>query len=155
MANLESRQDLYEFEKGRFKELLAEDKKYAYKRYGLTLLYSLEPEETLQFRSDLGWNEKDPLDLYNLGTVEAENENYKEAMQFFQQAEAAGCDQPELFYNIGAVYENDGENGRAIEYYQKYIDLSEKWDDLPKGLQADLDETRDHIKELKGEPEQV
>lgn len=146
-----SNQDLYDFEINRFKELLEEDQPYAFKRYGLTLLYSLEPDETFELRTQMGWNNTEGLDYYNLGTIEAEKENLKEAMTLFQKSESAGCEQPELFYNIAVILEENNQTNEAITYYQKYIEKSELWDTLPKSLQIDLDETRDHIKELKGE----
>ncbi|MDX9755794.1 MAG: tetratricopeptide repeat protein [bacterium] len=147
--------DLYDHEINRFKELYETDQNYAIKRYGLTLLYSLQPEETLKMRDEIKGmagvvsQSQDGLDLYNLGTLEAEKGKYQEAMALFKKAESMGCGQPELFFNIAVILEEQNQIPEAIGYYQKYIEKSELWDTLPKSLQLDLDETRDHIKELK------
>jgi tetratricopeptide (TPR) repeat protein len=151
MTMTEDRMDIYEFEKSRFAELLETDETYAYKRYGLTLLYSLEPEETFSLRHTMGWDGNDALDLYNKGTIEAQNDRLTEAMNFYKEAEKLGCDQPELFFNMAVILEENENIKDAVSYYQKYIDASEKWDEIPKGLQAELDEARAHIKDLKGE----
>lgn len=138
--------DMYDFEIGRFNELHADNPEYAFQRYGLTLLYSLPTEETFKHLQELGWKGKDPLDLYNEGTVQALEGNTKDAMKAFNKAEAAGCTQPELFFNMAIIFEEDGDADKAKEYYQKYIDISEQFGDLPRSLQEELDEVREHLK---------
>ncbi|MBD3267661.1 hypothetical protein GF373_13410 [bacterium] len=151
MSNDQDKIDLYEFEKNRFRDLLEEDEAYVYKRYGFTLLYSLSAEETFDLRRKMGWEEKEALDYYNLGVKEALNENYKEAMKFFKKAESMECNRPELFFNIGLIHETEGNTKETITYYQKYVDASEQWDEIPRSLHTELDEVRNHIKELKEE----
>lgn len=140
--------DMYEFEIGRFNELHADNPEYAFQRYGLTLLYSLPKEQTFKHLEEMGWKGKDPLDLYNQGTVYALEGNSREAMKTFEKAEAAGCTQPELFFNMAVIFEEQEEAEKAKEYYQKYIDESEQFGDLPRSLQEELDEVRDHLKVL-------
>ena len=148
IAKKEEKKNLYETEIDRFNEVLEKDKKYAYDRYGFTLLYSLPPEQIFKIKMEMGWQGKDALDFYNLGVVACQEEAYKEALKHFQKAESMNCDQPELFYNIAAIHEDGEENDKAKEYYQKYIDVVEKWDHIPKNLQLELDEVREHIKTL-------
>lgn len=149
MANQDPAQDLYAFEIARFRELLRENPDYAWQRYGFTIFYSLPAEETFELRRQLGWKTGDSIDSYNLGAVECRNGNYDEAMKHFEKALTDGCSLPELFYNIAAVHEEKKNMKKAVEFYQKYIDAVEKWDDIPKTLQAELDEARDHLAELR------
>lgn len=140
--------DLYEYEIGRFQDLLKENQNYAFNRYGLTLFYSLPTEQTFQMLADMGWKGKDPLDYYNLGAIDCQEGRLKEAMKNFEKAESMGCDQPELFYNIAAIHEENGDITRAKEYYQKYVDSVEKYEHIPKDLEEELDEVREHLKSL-------
>ncbi len=145
---LAKQKNLYEYEISRFQELLQNDQKYAFERYGLTLLYSLPPEETFQWIKDFGWKGKEALDYYNQGTLECQEGKFKEALKNFKKAESMDCEQPELFFNIAAVHEELGNTSQAKEYYQKYIDAVEKYDEIPKSLQKELDEVREHLKTL-------
>lgn len=140
--------DMYEHEIGRFQELLENDKTYAYQRYGCTLLYSLPPEQLFEIKQSLGINPKDALNHYNAGTVACINGDNKTGMKEFEKALQGGCDRPELFFNMAVVYEEQENQKAAKEFYQKYIDAVEKWDVIPVKVQAELDETREHIKEL-------
>ena len=144
----ETTPDLYEYEVNRFQELLKADRTYAFQRYGCTLIYSLPSEETFHLKKELGWKMNAPLDLYNQGTTECQNGNYKEALKLFEKAMAEGCEQAELFFNMAVIHEEQQNLKSAKELYQKYIDTAEKWDDIPKSLQAELDEARAHLKEL-------
>lgn len=138
--------DLYDFEISRFMELLAKDRTYAFQRYGWSLIYSLEPEQTFTLIQESGWKGREALDFYNLGTIQCQEENFKEAMKNFEKAESMGCNRPELFFNMALIYEGQEDKTNAKQYYQKYIDASEQWDDIPKSLQAELDEVREHLK---------
>ena len=144
----EEKKNLYEIEISRFQDVLEKDQKYAYDRYGFTLLYSLPTDQTFKIMKEMGWEGKDALDHYNLGVIACQDEEYKEALKHFEKAESMNCEQPELFYNIAAIKEENGEKSKAKEYYQKYIDVVEKWDHIPKNLQKELDEVREHIKTL-------
>lgn len=139
---------LYEFEIERFKELLDQDKEYAFRRYGLTLLYSLKPESTHAILQDLGWKNRDALDYFNQGVILAQEGKPKEALDIFEKSESMKCERPELFYNIAAIAEEEGDNQKAKVYYQRYIDAVEKWNEIPRSLQKDLDETREHLKSM-------
>lgn len=145
----EEKTDLYDFELGRFQELRESDEDYALQRYGLTLVYSIQPEETFELLEKMGWKGEDPIDLYNRGTVQALNGEYDEALKLYQEAEKAGCDQPELFYNLGFIYEEKSDAAKAKEYFQKYIDAIEQYPSIPRSLQEDLDEVREHLKEME------
>ncbi|MGC9327758.1 MAG: tetratricopeptide repeat protein [Candidatus Hinthialibacter sp.] len=140
--------DLYEFEISRFMELIAADQNYAFQRYGWTLFYSLESEKTFQLLQEMGWKSKDPLDYYNIGALQCQQDNLKEAMKNFEKAESMGCDRHELYYNMALLYENQGDKEKAKQYFQKYIDATEHWDEIPKSLQKELDEVREHMKAL-------
>ena len=85
---------------------------YAFQRYGWTMFYSLPSDQTFLLKNELGWKGNEPLDFYNLGAVECQNGNLKEAMKYFERAENQGCTAPELFFNIAAIHEEQQENLR-------------------------------------------
>ncbi len=143
-----SSSDLYEFEVKRYRELLEEDKNYAFQRYGFTTFYSLPSDILFKLKTDLGWKGNEALDYYNVGTIECQEGRYKEALKHFEKAESIQCDQPELYYNMAVLWEEKQDPQKAKEYYQKYIDMVEQWDDIPTKLQKELDEVREHIKSL-------
>lgn len=143
-----SHEDLYEFEIQRFQDLLKQDRDYAFKRYGMTLFYSLPPEETYTLLNELGWKGQEGLDLYNHGAMACQQGNLKEAMKLFEKAEAQGCEQPELFFNIAAIHEENNNHEQAKVYYQKYIDAVEKYEYIPQDTEIELDELREHLKNL-------
>lgn len=140
--------DMYDFEIGRFQELLEADKNYAYQRYGCTLLYSLPPEQVFQLKEELGFKTKEPLDHYNAGTVACLNGDTKTGLKEFEKALEGGCDRPELYFNMALIFEEQEDKIQAKEYFQKYIDAVEQWDVIPKSVQEELDEAREHIKEM-------
>lgn len=140
--------DMYDFEIGRFQELIESDKNYAYQRYGCTLLYSLPPEQQFQIKNEMGFTTKEPLDHYNAGTVACLNGDPKTGMKEFEKAMQAGCDRPELFFNMAMIFEENEDKKQAKEYFQKYIDAVEQWDIIPASVQEELDEAREHIAEM-------
>ena len=109
--------DLYGIEIERFRELLEKNPKYAFQRYGLTLLHSLPPDETFTLWREFGWKNREALDYYNMGTIDCEENKFKDAMKHFEKAESMGCEQPELFYNIAAIHEEQGEIQQAKDYF--------------------------------------
>ncbi len=143
--------DLYEFEIERYRELLEKNPEYAFQRYGLALLYSMPTEETFTLRREFGWKNREALDYYNMGVIDCIEEKFNDAMKHFEKAESMECEQPELFFNIAAIYEERDDIKSAKEYYQKYIDLAEQWDDIPHTLQEELDEAREHLKSFDSE----
>ncbi|RJP27530.1 MAG: hypothetical protein C4527_13115 [Candidatus Omnitrophota bacterium] len=148
MDKRKSHEDLYEFEIGRFLDLLEQDRNYAFQRYGFTTIYSLPPEKLYQLKNELGWKGRDALDYYNQGTIECQEGKLKDALKHFEKAESMNCDQPELYFNMAVIMEEKDDKANARAYYQKYIDAVEKLDDIPISLQKELDEVREHLKSL-------
>ncbi len=140
--------DMYGFEIERFQELLEADRTYAFQRYGCTLLYSLPPNKLFEMKKELGWKTTTPLDYYNAGTILCEQGDLKAGLKEFEKALKGGCDRPELFFNMAIVYEEQDDKKSAKEYFQKYIDAVEQWETIPTSVQEELDEAREHIKEL-------
>ena len=148
METKEAQRTLYEYEIERFLELYQTNREYAFQRYGFSLLYSLPSEETFKIKNELGWKGREGLDSYNLGTIECLASRTKEAMKHFEKAESMNCDQPELFFNMAMIWEEQGDPKKAKAYFEKYVETVERWDDIPKSLQKELDEVREHIKTL-------
>ena len=62
---------------------------YAFKRYGMTLFYSLPPEETYTLLNELGWKGQEGwICITRSDGLPAGN--LKEAMKLFEKAEAQG-----------------------------------------------------------------
>ena len=140
--------DLYEFEVQRFQNLLKENEPYAFNRYGWTLLYSLPAEQIHEMKTKLGWKPATALEHYNTGALLCRSGKIAQGLKHFEQAQKLGLEIPELYYNLGLVYEKRDDKSKATDHFHKFIDLVEKEDPIRPSLQADLDEVRAHLQEL-------
>jgi tetratricopeptide (TPR) repeat protein len=58
-------------------------------------------------------------------------------------------DLPHAYHRLGELYEWKGDRARAVEYYQKFVDL---WQQADRELQPRVQNARRRIAELSGEP---
>lgn len=67
-----------------------------------------------------------PADFfYNLGLERLRRGEFKQAEEAFLRAQQMNPADAEACYNLGVLYENYlGDRKKAIEYYQRYIDLA-------------------------------
>jgi tetratricopeptide (TPR) repeat protein len=72
--------------------------------------------------------------------------------QIGSQPQAAGRDAGHLahpYVRAGELYEQRGERERAIDYYQRLVDL---WQNADPDLQSRVEEVRKRMARLAGEP---
>jgi len=114
---------LFEDEVRRFSELLENDRELAYRRFGFTMLYGLSDEQLVRERDRLDLSEKQPTDYYNLGVVANQEERHEDAVELYNQAIEAGCELPELRFNLALSHEVLGDTNKAKQYYEAYAEL--------------------------------
>ena len=140
--------DLYEFEVQRFQDLLKESQPYAFDRYGLTMIYSLPPEQIHELKSTMGWKPATALEHYNTGALLCCSGKIAQGLKHLEQAQQLGLEIPELYYNLGLAYEKRDDKSKATANFRKFIDAAEKEDPIRRSLQPDMDEVRSHLQDL-------
>ena len=67
---------------------------------------------------------------YNLGVAYAKTKMYKEAIKEYENSLVYDSGNAEAYYNLGLLYENvNNDTVKAVQYYQKYLDLRPDVDD--------------------------
>ncbi len=120
----------------------------AYGTYGLSLLYSLCPEEIVREKFRLGARPKSPVDYYDFGVLASKAGRHEEAAKLYQKAVELGGDFPELFYNLGLTHEHLKQKAKAADAYQRFVDLSKKVEN--DEVRNEIREIKAHIKTLRG-----
>ena len=83
---------------------------------------------------------KDPAELYRLGEIEFEKENYVEALQNFRESyDLSG--EVDLLYNIAICNEKLGDNQKAIAFYELYLEEKPQAEDAEE-IRAKLDQLK-------------
>lgn len=131
-----------------FREQLRKSPVRAYRIFGLSLLYSLEPNEVAREKRRLGVNPKTAYDFYNLGVLASRAGDHEEAVSYYETAEEVGGDFPELYFNLGLTYEKLRKNSKAAAAYQKFADLAKK--DDSEESKAEVRQVKSHIRQIKG-----
>lgn len=131
-----------------FRSSLAGSPKRAYQIYGLSLLYSLNPEDVTREKYRLGVKPKSPHDFYNLGALASAEGRHQDALELYNRAEEAGGGFPELYYNLGLTYENLKQKAKAIAAYQTFAELAKKSES--EELKNEVRKVKAHVRQLKG-----
>lgn len=139
---------LYEYEIERFSNLLKDNKRYAFERYGWSLFYSLNPEERHELRHDLGWTDQSALDFYNTGAMACRAGKINEGLALLEKADKMGLILPELWYNLGLAYEQTGQSSKAKAAWTKFVEELERRVRVPIRYSKDLDEIRERLKSM-------
>ncbi len=121
--------DFYTTELEKFRALLADNAKEAYRRYGLCLFYGLPDETLVRERARMQFPPRDALDYYNLGALESAVGNHREALAHYRKAMTAGADLPELYYNLALTYRELSETREAKKNFQRYLAITGAWED--------------------------
>ncbi len=141
-------QSHYETEIKRFSELLKTNRQYAFDRYGWTFFHSIPAEERHQLRHELGWNDKTALDFYNSGAMSCRAGKVKDGLALMEKAESMGLDIPEMWYNLGLAYDQEGDMAKARSYYEKFVNEIEARVRVPVRYRDDLDEIRERLSQM-------
>jgi tetratricopeptide (TPR) repeat protein len=131
-----------------FRTQLDQSPNRAYGVYGLTLLYSLSPDEVTREKCRLGIRSESTLDIYNLGVLASKEGRHEDALKLYLHAVEVGGDFAELYFNLGLTYEQLKQKAKAADAYQKYADLSKKADS--EEARNEVREIKAHIKQLRG-----
>jgi len=140
--------DLYAGEIERFRELLTENRQYAFDRYGWTMFYSLDPEEIHETKAELGWKPSSALDHYNTGAVLCRSGKIAQGLKHLERAQELGLDIPQLYYNLALAYEKRDDVRKAKSLFRKFVDVVEQQDPIPASLRQDLDQVRAHLQTM-------
>jgi serine/threonine protein kinase/Tfp pilus assembly protein PilF len=121
-------------------ELEEEDypKAIEYFKKGLPLLYLLS-NMNIVYADSLG------LAYYRSGDLEKAREEYERVVSLPTCRQAYGDIYAKAFYMLGKIYEQQGDTTRAIEHYEKFLDL---WNDADPGI-AEVDDAKKRLAGLK------
>lgn len=118
---------LVEKEIGVFKNFL-ESKQIdqLYRKYGLTLLYSLDYEDMIEYERELGIKPQTAVDFYNHGVYCAVNKNnIGQASKHFQKAIEMDNKLSSAYYNLAMIHQAEKDNKLAKKELAEFIRLEE------------------------------
>jgi tetratricopeptide (TPR) repeat protein len=121
-AEEEHYQTLYERTVEYHRLLLESSPQDALRIFGLTLLYSLSPEEMLGVTESVGLESKGAEEHYNLGVRAARQQDFVRAAECFEGALALNPSLWDALYNLAVSYEEQGKTARAVTCWQAYVD---------------------------------
>jgi tetratricopeptide (TPR) repeat protein len=103
-----------------FEQFLAESNEFAYQKYGLTLLYSLEVNETSEQMKKLGIDIKeDEVYFYNKGTSAAQEGNYDVAVTNLRKALEINDEFKHARYNLALALAESGDLDKSVKELKK------------------------------------
>jgi general secretion pathway protein D len=102
------------------------------------------PEQLLK----TGQDTEHAYTLMDNGFAKLQDKNYGEAKKYFQQALKNAPDNPYALVNLGAVYAQEGDSGKAAETYQQVIDLAGR-NGAGEGDETLLKTARVRLRELR------
>jgi tetratricopeptide (TPR) repeat protein len=138
-AEEEAHPDLYEAEVERYSEVLADDLKDAFKRYGFTLFHSLPAKTQVELSEKLGIVPRDAVDLFNLASAAIEREDYPAAQQYLQKALKQDDSFSDAVYNLALCAEKLNHKADAVKQWKRYLELCEE-DEAKREVEAHLAE---------------
>ncbi|MDX1971321.1 MAG: tetratricopeptide repeat protein [Candidatus Sumerlaeia bacterium] len=133
--------DRYEKDLHDFRELLAKDSEEALKRFGLSLIHSINPAERVLALRSFGIDCNSAVDFYNLGVHAIQQDNWTEAIVNFQQAIEADPTQTDSIYNLALCYERTGHTPQARQTWEIYMDVTSD--------EREKEQIREHLKSLE------
>lgn len=134
-----------------FRETLEEDAPAAYRRYGVTLLHSLDEETYFKELARFGWQPETALDFYNQGVIAANRGDHEQALELYQEALKRDPELPCALFNLACSCEALGRSDQQRTALKKYVDLLSKRErrELSEQEAADLDAAREALASLK------
>ncbi|MDD5773783.1 MAG: hypothetical protein PHX78_10005 [bacterium] len=121
-------EELMEKETKIFKNLLeSRQTDQLYKKYGLTLLYSLDCQDMVGYEKELGIKPQTAVDYYNHGVYSALNKsNNSQAMKYFQKTIEMDNKFSQAHYNMALIYQAGKEDKLAKKELAEFIRLEEE-----------------------------
>ncbi len=85
------------------------------------------------------------LAYYKLGEIGKARNEYERITSLIYGRNWFGDIYAKSYYNLGKIYEEQGNTAKAIENYEKFIDL---WKDADPGI-AEVEDAKERLTELK------
>jgi tetratricopeptide (TPR) repeat protein len=142
---------LYEEQIERFGRLVVEDPQTAYRRYGMTLIHSVDPKLYYGQVQRFGWRPETYLDFYNLGVLRSNEGDHQGALGYYEMAAGKNDAGPAVFHNLAVTYGEIGERVKQKEALQRYLEIVEEKANrvgLSAAEKAELEEARAKMAEL-------
>ncbi len=136
----EEQQNLYDQEVERYKAALNRDLEHAYKRYGFTLFHSLPGPDVVELRQKLGLMGDEASDIYNIGCLAAEKEDYPEAIARFKEALDKAPEFSEAEFNLAVALAKSGDAAGAKSQLESYLKREELTEDETAAVEECLQE---------------
>ena len=97
------------------------------RKYGLTLLYSLDSQDMVGYEKELGVKPQTAVDFYNHGVYYALNKNNtNQAMKYFQKAIEIDNEFSPAYYNMALIHQDDKKNKTAKNDLSEFIRIEEE-----------------------------
>ncbi|MEW6087218.1 MAG: hypothetical protein AB1498_02840 [bacterium] len=97
-----------------------------YRKYGLTLLYSLDYKDMVAYEKELGIKPQTVADFYNHGVYYAAKNNINHAMKCFQKVIEMDNKFAPAYYNMALIYQAGKEDKSAKTSFSEFIRLEEE-----------------------------
>lgn len=128
-----------------------------YRKYGLTLLYSLDYQDMIGYEKELGIKPQTAVDFYNHGVYYALNKNNNsQALKYFQKTVEMDNGFSSAYYNMALIYQAGKEDKLAKKELTEFIRLEEekiklgnKEKEYAEGQVNYLEEAKKMLKALK------
>jgi len=121
--DIPSEKDLYEIELEKYRNFLSTDYEEGLRRYGFVFYFSLSPCERAQIKKKLDLPLSSPVELYNLGCLAAQENNFGEAVDFFRRSIELDPQLADAWYNLALCYEHLGQKAEARKAWDRYMEL--------------------------------
>lgn len=144
--------ELLEKQLDEFRKLLKEDPQAAYRRYGTTLLHSLDEETYFEEMSRFGWEPRTALDFYNQGVLATNRGDHQEALGLYEEALNRDEDLACAHYNLAVACEALGDKDRQQKALERYLELMSQRErrELSDDEADELEEAKQALAKLKG-----
>jgi serine/threonine protein kinase/Flp pilus assembly protein TadD len=86
------------------------------------------------------------LAYYEAGDLKSAHDQYEKITGYTSERLQNGDSYAKSFYMVGKIYEEQGATAKAIEFYEKFLDL---WKDADPGM-AEVEDAKEKLAELKG-----
>lgn len=142
--------DLYGYHAAEFLKDAEKDPAKAVERFGFTIWHTVAPEKQMAIREKLGIKHTTANQLYDCGTLAAQNGDFAGAEPHLRAALEKDPDHGLAAYNLAFCLEQLGRKKDARKAYEQYLEIIDRATgrvDLRMAADGDLDEEKARILE--------
>ncbi len=121
--------DLYQTEVSRYLSTVERGLEEAFQRYGFSLFHSLPGSKQVELSEKLGLLRHDAVDLYNLGGLALERQDYEGAAKLYQKALDLDGTQADAAYNLALCMERLERKSEAENAWSRFLEHTQSDDD--------------------------